>query len=49
MAQTGRGGGAAVAPALAVPLLAEIPWVPPLDGIPLGLLPTGHAPVAPGS
>ena len=38
----GRGGGARVAEALAVPLLAEIPWVSPLDGAPVGLLPTGH-------
>jgi hypothetical protein len=38
----GRGGGARVAEALAVPLLAEIPWVAPRDGVPMGLLPTSH-------
>ncbi len=38
----GHGGGASVARGLAVPLLASIPWVPPLDGAPVGLLPTGH-------
>lgn len=38
----GRGGGASVARSLGVPLLAAIPWIAPVDGAPVGLLPTGH-------